>query len=120
MRAAAALLALGMLLLSGLPAQADFGAIAYDAKSGKRGWSIHEATPQKAEQAALSACGAGECKVVVKIGQKRCAAVAGVEGKTFIGAAARGSRDAARVAALADCQKRASGDCVVQFSDCNR
>jgi uncharacterized protein DUF4189 len=119
MRAAAAVLALGMLLLTGLPAHADFGAVAYDATTGKRGWSIHEATPQKAERAALSACGAGQCKVVIRVAPKRCAAVAGIEGKKFIGAAARPSRDSARVAALADCQKRASGDCVVQFSDCN-
>ena len=120
MRAAAAVLGLGVGLLAALPAYADFGAIAYDQASGKRGWSIREATPQRAAQAALSACGSGECKVVIKIAPHRCGAVAGIEGKKEFGAASRGTKDAARTAALADCQKHASGDCVIQFSDCDR
>jgi hypothetical protein len=120
MRVAAAVLSLGIGLSLSVPAYADFGAIAYDQATGKRGWSIHEPTPQRAAQAALSACGAGECKVVIKIAPRRCGAVAGVEGKKIIGAAARETRDAARTAALSDCQKRAAGDCVIQFSDCDR
>jgi hypothetical protein len=119
MRVAAAVLSLGIVLSAALPAYADYGAIAFDADSGKRGWSIHEATPQRAEQVALKACGADSCKVVVHIGPKRCGAVAGIEGKTTIGAAARQVRDAAINVALTDCRKRASADCVVQFSDCN-
>ena len=120
MRVAAAVLALGAGLLGSLPAYADFGAIAYDAASGKRGWSIHEATPEQAAQAAISKCGASDCKVVIRIAPHRCGAVAGVEGKKIIGASARNTKDAARAAALADCQKRASGDCIIQFSDCDR
>ena len=120
MRVAAAVLGFAIVLSVALPARADFGAIAYDSGSGKRGWSIREQTPQKAAQAAISACGAGECKVVIKIAPHRCAAVAGIEGKKIIGAAARGTKEAARTAALADCQKRGQGDCVIQFSDCDR
>jgi hypothetical protein len=120
MRVAAAVLTLGMVLSVSLPAYADFGAIAYDSASGKRGWSIREPTPQRADQAAVGACGAGDCKVVIHLAPHRCGAVAGIEGKKIIGAAARSTRDAARSAALADCQKRASADCVIQFSDCNR
>ena len=116
---AAAVLGLATILLSAVPAYADFGAIAYDPSSGKRGWSIREPTQQRADQAALSACGAGKCKVVIRIASRRCAAVAGIEGKKDIGAAARDTRDAARTAALADCQKHASGNCVIQFSDCD-
>jgi hypothetical protein len=119
MRIAAALLGFAMVLGTTLPAYADFGAIAFEAKTGKRGWSIREPTPQRADAAALKACGSGDCKVVLRIAPKRCVAVAGIQGNTIMGAAARPARDAAINAALADCRKRASADCVIQFSDCN-
>ena len=119
MRVAAAVLSLGIALSAALPAYADFGAIAWDAKSGKRGWSIHEATQQRADAAALKACSSGDCKVVSRVGPARCVGVSGIAGKTIIGVAIRPVRDAAINAALGDCRKRASADCVVQFSDCN-
>lgn len=111
---------LGAIVLSSAPARADFGAIAFDSKTGRTGWSIHAPTPQRAEEEAISACGASDCKVVVKIGPKMCGAVAGIEGKTRIGAASRRDREAARLAALKDCREGNQADCVVKFSDCNR
>jgi hypothetical protein len=120
MRVAIVVLASGVLLLSALPAHADFGAIAYDKVTGKRGWSTHEPTQQRANEAALRACGAGDCRVVMHVGPRRCVAVAGVKGGKVIGASIRPEREAARDAALGDCRRRAAGgDCVIQFSDCN-
>ena len=38
----------------------------------------------------------------------------------FVGAAARKTKDEARLAALANCQKGKAGDCIVRVSDCNK
>jgi hypothetical protein len=117
---AAAMLALASVLLPAAPALAGYGAIAWDKESGKRGWSWNEATAQKAGEVALSECGAGGCKVIMHTRSPACAALATTADGKFVGAAARKTKDAARLAALANCQKGKAGDCVVRVSDCNK
>jgi hypothetical protein len=123
MRRAAIAVIAALCLAAGaaLPARAaNFGAIAYDQNTGNAGWSINQPTPKRAEEVALSKCGGSDCKVVVRIRPRMCAALAREQGKKRIGAAARRNRDEARLAALADCKKGQGGECVIRFSDCNR
>ncbi len=116
----AAMLALAAVLLPAVPALAGYGAIAWDKESGKRGWSWNETTAQKAAEVALSQCGASGCKVIIHTSAGRCAALATTADGKFVGAAARKTKDAARLAALANCQKGKAGDCTVRVSDCNK
>ncbi|HEY3912407.1 MAG TPA: DUF4189 domain-containing protein [Stellaceae bacterium] len=117
---AAAMLVLGSLLLAATPALAGYGAIAWDKESGKYGGTFNRATAQQAAEVALSQCGATGCKVIMRTGAKQCAALATIASGKFVGAAARKTKDAARLAALSDCQKGKAGDCVVRASDCNK
>jgi Domain of unknown function (DUF4189) len=117
---AAALLAVLPILLSAMPALAAYGAIAWDKESGKRGWSWNEATSQKAAEVALSECGASGCKIIMRTTGGVCAALATIDTGKFVGAAARKTKDAARLAALANCQKGKAGECTIRFSDCNK
>ena len=119
MLTAAVLLGLGSILLTAVPARAEYGAIAWDEASGKRGASWHEPTAKRAAEAAISECGASGCKVVTTIGPGMCGALAASQDGKNVGAAARKTRDAARVAALKDCPKK-SGECTVQVSDCSK
>jgi Domain of unknown function (DUF4189) len=114
-----ALLAFGYATLP-TPAFAGFGAIAWDQVSGQRGWSWNQPTAQKAGEVALSECGASGCKVVIHTVARQCAALATTQDGKAAGGAARKTKDAARLAALADCQKRGAGDCVVRVGDCNK
>ena len=115
----AATLALASLLPSATSALAGYGAIAWDHDTGKRGWSWNEATAQKAAEVARSECGASGCKLVVRP-TNLCAALATTADGKFVGAAARKTKDEARLAALANCQKGKAGDCIVRVSDCNK
>jgi Domain of unknown function (DUF4189) len=116
----AAMLALAAVLLPAVPALAGYGAIAWDKESGKRGWSWNETTAQKAAEVALSQCGASGCKVIMRTRSPVCAALATTADGKFVGAAARKTKDEARLAALANCQKGKAGDCVVRVSDCDK
>jgi Domain of unknown function (DUF4189) len=117
MWAAAVLTALAC--LDAAPALAGWGAIAWDPQSGKSGWIWDQQTPKKAIEMALSQCGASGCRIVIKP-TTACAALAATADGKAIGAAARKTQDAARLAALSDCQKRRAGDCAVRASDCNK
>ena len=116
----AAMLALASILLSATPTLAGYGAIAWDHDTGKRGWSWNEATAQKAAEVARSECGASSCKVILRTGAGQCAALATIDTGKFVGAAWRKTKDEARLAALANCQKGKAGDCTIRFSDCNK
>jgi hypothetical protein len=116
---AAALLTFGYTLLPTAPALAGYGAIAWDQESGKRGWSWNQATLKRAEEVALSACGASGCKVITRIEPAWCGALATSEDGKQAGAAARKTRDAARLAALKNCPKKA-GECTIRVTDCNK
>ena len=117
--ATAVLVGLASILLTAVPARAEYGAIAWDATSGKTGASWHEAAAKRAAEAAISECGASGCKVVTTIGPGMCGALAASEDGKKVGAAERKTRDAARVAALRDCPKT-SGECTIRLSDCNK
>jgi hypothetical protein len=115
-----ALLAFGYTLLPALPALAGFGAIAWDRSTGKYGASWNQPTPKRAEEVALSECGASGCQIVQKITPATCAALAMTEDGKHAGAARRKDREAARLAALNNCQKDKAGECVVRAADCNK
>jgi hypothetical protein len=101
------------------PALAGYGAFAWDRGTGKYGASWNQPSAKRAEEAALGECGASGCEVVKKIGPAMCGAFATTEDGKQAGAAARKSRDAARLAALASCPKK-SGECIVRVTDCNK
>ena len=98
----------------------EFGAIAWDRQSGRRGWSWNQPTMQRAEEAALSQCGASGCEVITRTGRGACAALATTENGKYIGAASRNDREAARLAAVANCNKGNAGECAVRFTECNK
>jgi hypothetical protein len=118
--AVAALLGLGVVQLTALPALAEFGAIAWDEKTGKFGASWNETSAQRAAEAAMSDCGTTDCKVIIRPGRRECAALATTENGKYAGGAARRDKDAARLAALANCKKGKAGECTVRVSDCNK
>ena len=117
---AAALLGLGSVLLTAVPALAEYGAIAWDKETGKRGWSWNQQTQSRADEMALSECGATGCKVIMRTGRAMCAALATTETGKYVGAARRREREAARLAALKDCEKGKAGECIIRVTDCNK
>ena len=72
--AATALLGLGMIQLAAVPALAEYGAIAWDKETGKRGRSWNQQTQSRADEVALSECGTTGCKVIMRTGRRECAA----------------------------------------------
>ena len=118
--AAAALFALVSVQLTAVPALAEYGAIAWDKETGKRGWSWNQQTQSRADEVALSECGATGCKVIMRTGRAMCAALATTESGKSAGAASRRDREAARLGALKDCEKRKAGECTVRVTDCNK
>lgn len=119
-RLSAAILALMGTVALSAPASAGYGAVAQDRASGKAGWAWNQPTQQRANEAAMSQCGASGCKVLMRVGPRECGAFAATEDGKVWGASARKSMDAARLAALANCQKAKRGECVVKTSDCNK
>ena len=118
--AAAALLGLASIQLTAVPALAEYGAIAWDKETGKYGSSWNKDTPKRAEEVALSECGASGCKVIIRTRRATCAALATNESGKYAGGASRRDREAARLAALKDCQKGKAGECIVRATDCNK
>jgi hypothetical protein len=117
---ATVLLGLASVQLTAVPALAQYGAIAWDKETGKQGWSWNQQTQARADEVALSACGTTGCKVIVRTGRRECAALASNEPGKYVGAASRKDRDAARLAALANCKKGNAGECTVRVTDCNK
>jgi hypothetical protein len=115
-----ALLAFGYTLLPAMPAHAGYGAIAWDRGTGKYGVSWNQATAKRADEIALGECGTTGCKIVSKIGPARCGALATTEDGMHAGAAWRKDREAARLAALNNCQKDKAGECIIRATDCNK
>jgi serine protease Do len=101
-------------------ARGDYGAIAWDQQTGRRGWSWNQHSAQRADETALSECGASGCKVIMRTGRRECAALATTETGKYVGAARRTDHDAARLAALKDCEKGKAGECIVRVTDCNK
>jgi len=117
---AAGLSALVLTQLTAMPAFAQYGAIAWDKKTGKYGASWNQDTPKRAEEVALGECGATSCKVIIRTRPAMCAALATNEGGKYAGGASRRDRDAARLAALTNCKKGKAGECTIRVTDCNK
>jgi S1-C subfamily serine protease len=98
----------------------DYGAIAWDQGTGKYGWSWRQQTQTRADEVALSDCGATGCKIIMRSGRAMCAALATTGTGNYVGAARRGDREAALLAALSDCEKGKAGECTVRVTDCNK
>jgi hypothetical protein len=118
--AAAILLGCGLVIVSPTPVLAQYGAIAWDRETGKYGASWNQPSPQKAAEAALGDCGTSGCKVIIRTRQATCAALATTENGKYAGGASRRDRDAARLAALKNCQKGNAGECTLRVTDCNK
>jgi hypothetical protein len=101
------------------PALAQYGAIAWDKETGKYGASWKQLTQKLANEKALAECGTSGCKVVTRIDPIRCGALATTADGKQVGAAARKTRDEARLAALKNCPTEA-GECTVRVADCNK
>ena len=102
------------------PALAGYGAFAFDEKSGKYGHSANEQTQKRADEAALKVCGSDACKVVFPVGPGSCGALATAETGNAWGGAVKQTGDAAKLAAIENCQKRTSTQCKVRQSECNK
>jgi photosystem II stability/assembly factor-like uncharacterized protein len=102
------------------PAFAGYGAVAFDEKAAKYGFAWNEATQKSANEAALQACNSTDCKVVIPVPPRRCAAFATADKGSAWGGNVNASRDAAKLRALENCQKNTSGKCILRGSDCNR
>ncbi len=104
------------------PALAGYGALAHDDASGKFGLSWDKETQRQADERAMKDCAESSCKIIFRTTARQCGALATSEkqGSTAWGGAVKPTRDAAALAAIADCQKRTSGQCKVRASGCNR
>ena len=118
--AAAVLLALALTQLTAMPAFAQYGAIAWDKETGKYGASWNQDSPKRAEEVALSDCGATGCKVIIRTLRAMCAALATNESGKYAGGASRRDREGARLSALTNCKKGNAGECTVRVTDCNK
>lgn len=102
------------------PAFAAFGALARDDGSGKFGLSWDKPTQGAADDAAMKDCAANSCKIIFRTRSHQCGAIATAKEGNAWGAANRGRKDAAALAAMNDCQKRSKGQCQVRAAGCNR
>jgi len=109
-----------LLAVSTTPALAGYGALARDDETGKYGLSSSEESQGKADDVATKECGSDKCKIIFRIGSRQCGAIATEEGGNAWGAAWRGLRADAELAAMQDCQKHTKGQCKVRQWGCNR
>jgi hypothetical protein len=102
------------------PAFAGYGAVAYDQDARKQGFAWDAPSQERANEAAKRDCGSDACKVRFGVGPKMCAALATPASGPAWGGAVRKSVDAAKFAALKNCQKHAGDKCVIRESKCNK
>ena len=102
------------------PAEAGYGAVAYDQDAGKFGASWNQPTPAGANEAALKACASSGCQVHA-VEPKGCGALALRDKDKAWGGADREKLEAAKRDAVAHCQTHTqSGTCTVRVSGCNK
>jgi hypothetical protein len=101
-------------------AVAGYGAVAYDQDARKQGFAWDEPSQERANEAAKRDCGSDACKVRFGVGLKLCAALATPDSGPAWGGAVRKSVDAAKFAAMKNCQKHAGDKCVIRESKCNK
>jgi len=107
-------------VMAAAPALAGYGAFAYDEKTGKSGFSWNEANQKQADDAAIKGCNTTACKVVFRLGPKKCGAIALTDDGKIWGGADRPTKAAAELAAIQNCQKRTKVQCAIKGSECNR
>jgi len=102
------------------PANAGYGAIAYDQQSGKQGASWNQKTPAEANEQALKACASAECRVH-PVEPKGCGALAISDKDKAWGGADRETLDKAKHDAVEHCKTHTeTGTCAVRVSGCNQ
>lgn len=102
------------------PPRPLYGALAVDEATAKWGFSWGQKTPRAAEASAINSCESVTCKIVLRVAEKKCVAVARGEGGTAWGAATRTDRAEAEDAAIVSCQKHTQHECAVRASECYR
>ena len=102
------------------PADAGYGAIAYDQNNGKDGASWNQKTPAEANEAALKLCASPDCRVH-PVEPKGCGALAMSDKDKAWGGADRETLDRAKRDAVEHCQTHTqTGTCAVRVSGCNK
>jgi len=102
------------------PAQAGYGAIAYDQTTGTFGASQNEPTAARANEMALKNCASPECRVN-PVEPRGCGALAKSDSDKAWGGADRENIEAAKRDAIQRCQSHTStGHCNVVVSACNK
>jgi hypothetical protein len=116
----AAALAAFAVSVAALPAEAGFGAIAYDQYAGKEGFSWNQPSEAEANEQALRQCGSKDCRVY-PVSPKACGALARSSTDQAWGGAERQTLDLARRDAVERCKTHTqTGTCVVRVSGCNK
>jgi hypothetical protein len=107
-------------MLAPIAAAAQNGAIAYDPETRTWGRAADMASEAEAEAAALAACRATGCRIVVRTGPGECGAIAAPpHGSRHVGST-RFSRAEAQFGAVQRCQADAGQHCDVVVAQCNR
>jgi hypothetical protein len=107
------------LLIVAAPAEAGFGAIAYDQYAGKEGFSWNQPSEAQANEEALKRCDSKDCRVY-PVSPKSCGALARSDKDQAWGGAERETLDLAKRDAIGRCKTHTeSGTCVVHLSGCN-
>ena len=112
--------ALLLLAASAAPAQAGYGAIAYDQMSGSYGSSSNQPTAGRANEEALKNCASAECRVH-SVEPHGCGALAKSDSDQAWGGADRDTIEDAKREAVEHCQNHTStGHCKVVVTACNK
>jgi clan AA aspartic protease (TIGR02281 family) len=104
----------------GAPSGRGLGAVAYDEGTGRYGLSWNYGTQSLADSAAMGRCATEGCRVVFRVGSRRCGALAMTENGRIWGGADRDARDSAELAAMQNCARRTAEQCKLRGSICNR
>ena len=102
------------------PAISGYGAVAYDQDKRKLGAAWNEDTQKRANEAALRECGSDGCSVRFSVSPEMCGAFATPDNGKAWGGSVRKTVDAAKFAAVENCQKHAKQKCIVRESQCNK
>jgi hypothetical protein len=102
------------------PANAGYGAVAYDEYAGKSGVSWNQPTQARAEELALKQCASEKCQVH-PVAPNQCGALAKSDKDKAWGGAERATKEDAEHDAIERCQTHTEvGKCKVLTSDCNK
>ncbi len=107
-------------LLSGRPALAEYGSIAYDAHSGRSGAAWNQHLSRRADGIALRRCDTPGCMIRLRVGPRMCGALATTAERRGWGTGIAPRRAQARFAALRACQRFNSGRCLIRIAGCDR